>query len=213
MRIQSASATHAVSPCITPGHSSTRHHHRHEIGNFDHTLGSLTDSMANRLLAFQHGFYFEAKVLSAWRIYPESFSARSSLSAPENQRLIETAGNWIERHFPDDMRKYRKLFERRLRFNLARLRLVWRNAQTDVQEIADILNWGKFDRLVLRLASFPLFLSSKIILAWMTIRVWPYGLRAMFSSWWRNVTVNRRRRAELAPILHSTPKPDPKTVG
>ena len=135
------------------------------------------------------------------------------MSAPENQRLIETAGNWIERHFPDDMRKYRKLFERRLRFNLARLRLVWRNAQTDVQEIADILNWGKFDRLVLRLASCLLFLSSKIILAWMTIRVWPYGLRAMFSSWWRNVTVNRRRRAELAPILHSTPKPDPKTVG
>ena len=39
-----------------------------EIGNFDHTLGSLTDTMANRLLAFRHGFYFDTNVLSAWRV-------------------------------------------------------------------------------------------------------------------------------------------------
>jgi glycosyltransferase involved in cell wall biosynthesis len=184
-----------------------------EIGNFDHTLGSLTDSMANRLLAFQHGFYFEAKVLSAWRIYPESFSARSSLSAPENKRLIETAGNWIERHFPDDMRKYRQLFERRLRFNLARSRLVWRNAQTDVQEIADILNWGAFDRFFLRLASYSPYLSSKIILAWMAIRVRPYGLRAMLSYLWRSITVNRTRRRELTSLFQTTAPPDHTTVG
>jgi glycosyltransferase involved in cell wall biosynthesis len=184
-----------------------------EIGFFDSTLATLQDAMATRLLAFRHGFYFTPEVLATWRVIPESLSVRSSLLMSDNEALLRKARAWIGTNFPTDIKdEYAGLFDRRLRFNFARSRIVWRDDQTDVQAIADIFNWGIFDRLVLRIASYLPHLSSKLILAWITIRVRPYGLWSMFSSWWRNVTVNRIRRKELTPILKNVPAPNQSTV-
>jgi len=173
-----------------------------EIGYFDHALGSLTDTMANRLLAFRHGFFFEAQVLSAWRIYPESFSARSSLSASESARLVETARRWIEANFPADMREtYPRLFERRLRFNLARQRLVWAKGGIDRTGIAAVMRWGWFDRMVLRILSAVPGLRSRLVLAWLALRARPYGVGSLMRSFWRNLTLNRARRRILQAQL------------
>ena len=180
-----------------------------EIGFFDRSLAVLQDAMATRLLAFRHGFYFAPDVLATWRLIPGSLSVRSSLLIDDNEMLLYKAKVWIETHFPADIKdEYGRLFDSRLRFNFARSRLVWRNEETDTQGIADILHWGKVDRLVLRLASRLPFLSSKTILAWMTIRVRPYGFWSLFSAWLRGVTINQRRRAELVPVLQNAAMPD-----
>src|SRR5580698_1069970 len=51
-----------------------------EIGYFDASLGSIGDVLANRLLAFQHGFYFDPSVLGAYNKDPASFSGQIALS-------------------------------------------------------------------------------------------------------------------------------------
>jgi glycosyltransferase involved in cell wall biosynthesis len=173
-----------------------------EIGYFDHTLGSLTDTMANRLLAFRHGFYFEAKVLSAWRVYPESFSSRSSLSETESERLIRTAKQWIGTNFPADMREsYAPLFERRLRFSLALQRLVWADKVVDSAGIAEAMRWGGFDRTVLRVLAKMPYLRSRLVLGWLAVRARPYGFGALLRSFWRKLTLNRSRRRSLQAQL------------
>jgi glycosyltransferase involved in cell wall biosynthesis len=176
-----------------------------EIGYFDHSLGPLTDSLANRLLAARHGFFFEAKVLCAWRLYPESFSARSGLSATEGPRLIKTARRWIEDNFPADMRhSYALLAERRLRFNIARQRLVWASDKIDAAEIAALMQWGTFDQSVLRALSAMPIASSRLVLAWLAMRARPYGVGAMARSFLRNLALNRSRRRALQPLLAGT---------
>ena len=54
-----------------------------EIGYFDELLGTLCDGLAQRLLAFRHGFYFAAEIFAVWMIDPQSLSARTSLSVTE----------------------------------------------------------------------------------------------------------------------------------
>jgi glycosyltransferase involved in cell wall biosynthesis len=175
-----------------------------EIGGFDRTLGALSDGMANRLLACRYGFCFEPKVLAAWRLDPESFSARSALSPTESARLIDGAKKWIDRYFPDDIRdNYRQKFDRRTRFSMARIRLVWAKGKLDWAGIADLMQWRAFDRGVLRLlASVPL-LSASLALVWMVIRTRPFGSAVVAQMLWRNLTVNRTRRRELNRTLRS----------
>jgi glycosyltransferase involved in cell wall biosynthesis len=165
------------------------------IGYFDHTLGSMTDGMANRLLAVQHGFCFEPQMLAAWRVYPESFSARSVLSATESERLIATADAWIARNFPPDMRDwYRRIFDRRIRFNMARLRLVWRGDKIDCDGVAAVMHWGEGERRLLHgLAAVPL-LGPRLVLAWLVLRARPYSFTALMQMGWRALTTDRARR-------------------
>ena len=173
-----------------------------EIGYFDHSLGSLMDTMANRLLAFRHGFFFEAKVLSAWRVYPESFSARSSLSGTESERLISTAKRWIDANFPADIAEaYAPLFERRMRFSLARQRLVWTDGAIDSASIAAAMQWGWFDRAMLRILSAVPYLRSGLVMGWLLLRARPYGVGPMVRSFLRNVRLNRSRRRVLREQL------------
>jgi glycosyltransferase involved in cell wall biosynthesis len=172
-----------------------------EIGYFDRSLKTLQDAMATRLLAFRHGFCFSPEVLSAWRVIPESLSARASMSLADNEQLLAKAQNWIATNFPDDIKgEYATLFDRRMRFNFARARLVWRRGQTDVGSIADVLKLGRIDRAVLNLASYVPIVSSPLLLAWITIRVRPYGLKAIFAYVWR-ATANRTLRNNIAKII------------
>jgi glycosyltransferase involved in cell wall biosynthesis len=173
-----------------------------DLGYFDETLGTLGDGLTTHLLAFRHGFCFQAEVLATWRVYSTSLSAKSSLSLAENRRLLQVGADWITRHFPDDVRdSYRKLFDRRLRFNMARHWLLWSDRATGGNAIADLLDWGRFDRAVIRLLGHLPQMSSTFILAWMTLRLRPFSLRAMLGSWWHNNVVQRGRRASLAREL------------
>ena len=157
-----------------------------EIGYFDARLGSLGDVLANRLLAFKHGFYFDPDVLASYNKDPMSFSARNALSVSECRQMLDGASAWIAANLPADVRsEHTRLFDRRMRFGLARLWVIWRKTRLDADAMADILNFGVFDRAVLRaLAHFPLG-SSFLALGWMTIRVPPFSLPTLAQAWWR----------------------------
>ena len=157
-----------------------------EIGYFDARLGSLGDVLANRLLAFKHGFYFDPAILAAYNKDPMSFSARNALSVSECRRMLDAASAWIATNLPTDVRsEHAKLFDRRMRFGLARLWVIWRKARLDSDAMADILDFGAFDRAVLRaIAHIPLG-SSFLALGWMTIRLPPFSLPTLAQAWWR----------------------------
>ena len=157
-----------------------------DIGYFDARLGSLGDVLANRLLAFNHGFYFDPTVLAAYNKDPTSFSGRNALSVGDSLRLLAAARTWMAENLPADVRdQHARLFDRRMRFGLARLWAVWRNGKLDADAMADILDAGTFDRKVLRaLAHVPL-LSSFLALVWMTLRMPPFGLGSTLAGCWR----------------------------
>jgi glycosyltransferase involved in cell wall biosynthesis len=157
-----------------------------EIGYFDANLGSLGDVLANRLLAFQHGFYFDPAVLAAYNKDPTSFSARNALSVSESRRLLNSASSWIAANLPEDVRdEHGRLFDRRMRFALARLWVIWRNGRMDADSIADILDAVPFDRVVLRSLARASFGSGLLTLGWMTLRMPPFSVTAMLQAWWR----------------------------
>lgn len=181
-----------------------RHSHLKAIGYFDRSLRTLQDALATRLLAFRHGFYFQPDVLSTWRVIRGSLSVQSSLSLADNLALLELADDWIEAHFPADVKtQYVERFNARLRFNMARSRLVWSGGRVDEDAIAAILQWGPFKRRLLAIAARLPGLAPTAVLALMTIVEWPYSLRAMIASLWRNVTVNRMRRTALKRVIDS----------
>jgi glycosyltransferase involved in cell wall biosynthesis len=157
-----------------------------DIGYFDEHLGSLGDVLANRLLAFRHGFYFDPAVLAAYNKDPMSFSARNALSVRESRRFLDAAGTWIAKNLPEDVRdEHGRVFDRRMRFGLARLWIIWRDGQLKTDAIADILNFGTFDRAALRLLARSPFGSNLLVLGWMTLRMPPFSFRAMAAAWWR----------------------------
>ena len=184
------------------------------IGYFDPRLGSLGDTLANRLLAFQHGFYFDPTVLAAYNKDPTSFSARSALSVKDANNLLAAARSWIAENLPADIRgEHGRLFDRRMRFSFARLRVIWRDGRGD---IAEILNFGALDRAILKAASGVPFGSRFLMLGWIALRRPPFSLTAMVKAWWRARRFMRVDRGEIerqiAEVnkLGSTESPPPR---
>jgi glycosyltransferase involved in cell wall biosynthesis len=157
-----------------------------DIGYFDGRLGSLGDVLANRLLAFRHGFYFDPAVLAAYNKDPMSFSARNALSVDDSRRFLASASTWITENLPEDVREeHGRLFDRRMRFGLARLWVIWRNGKLNANAMADILNFGAFDRAVLGAIARTPVCSNVLALGWMALRMPPFGLAALVAAWWR----------------------------
>jgi hypothetical protein len=74
---------------------------------------------------------------------------------------------------------YREMFDRRLRFNMARHWLVWRDGKINAEAISELLNWHPFDwALGRRLALIP-WVGPMLVLAWMTVRMHPFGVTAL----------------------------------
>jgi glycosyltransferase involved in cell wall biosynthesis len=169
-----------------------------EIGYFDARLGTLGDVLANRLLAFRHGFYFDPAVLAAYNKDPMSFSARNALSVKESRRFLDEAAAWIADNLPADVRdEHGRLFDRRMRFGLARLWIIWRNGRLDANAIADILNFGGFDRAMLAALSRAPFGSGVLALGWMTLRMPPFSPAALATAWGRALYFRWFRRAAV----------------
>lgn len=170
------------------------------IGYFDPRLGSLGDTLANRLLAFQHGFYFDPTVLAAYNKDPTSFSARSASSVNDVNNLLAAARSWMAENLPADVRdEHGPLFDRRMRFSFARLRVIWRAGSRGTGDIAEILNFGPLDRAILRAASSIPLGSRFLTLGWIALRRPPFGLKATVEAWWR---ARRFKRVHGAEIEH-----------
>jgi glycosyltransferase involved in cell wall biosynthesis len=173
-----------------------------EIGGFNESLGSFCDGVTYRLLAFRRGFYYSNQLVAAWEINPDSFSARSALSGTENLRLIEAAKACISETFPPPLNtEYPELFARRLRFNMARVALIFSKENLDVQSVSDLVGFGVLDRLIMSMLGKAPYLSRVGILAWLTLRLHPFGIVALVRSWLDKLKNDRSRRKIAADLI------------
>jgi glycosyltransferase involved in cell wall biosynthesis len=173
-----------------------------EIGGFNDSLGSFCDGLTYRLLAVHKGFYYSDQIVAAWEINSDSFSARTSLSRNENLRLIEAAKACISQSFPPPLNAtYPELFARRMRFNMARLALVFSNENIDVQSISDLVGFGIRDRSIIGMLGGLPMLSRVGILAWLTLRLHPFGIAAFMRSWLDTLWNDRSRRKVAAHLI------------
>ena len=143
---------------------------------------------------------------AAWEINPGSFSARSALSGTENLRLIEAAKKCISQTFPPPLNtEYPELFARRLRFNMARLALIFSKENLDVQSIGDLVGFGILDRCIMSMLGKAAELSRVGILAWLTLRLHPFGIAPLVRSGldrlWND---SSRRKVATHLILRAT---------
>ena len=151
-----------------------------EIGYFDESLGTLCDGLAQRLLAFRHGFYFAAEILAVWMIDPQSLSAQTSLSVTESRRVIDAGTRWIAAHFPADVRdNYRAVFGRRLRFNMARQRLLGESRRSNPDAVCDLAGLGTARAVADPLAPPRPLLGNVLVLALITLRMRPMSTYAL----------------------------------
>ncbi len=186
-----------------------RRRHLAEIGYFDVHLGSLGDVLANRLLAFRHGFYFDPTILAAYNKDPMSFSARNALSVEDSRRFLAAASAWITTNLPEDVRdEHSRLFDRRMRFGLARLWVIWRKGKLNANAMADILNFGAFDRAILGAIARAPVGSSVLALGWMTLRMPPFSLTALIAAWWRAFRFRWGERGQVEGAIAKATKAD-----
>src|SRR5262245_25975965 len=95
-----------------------------------------------------------------------------------------SAGGGVPRSFRLMFRDtYREIFDRRLRFNMARHWLVWRGERINSGAISELLNWTRFDRLLSRQLSLVPRIGPLLVLALMTTRMRPFGMIALLRSW------------------------------
>jgi glycosyltransferase involved in cell wall biosynthesis len=177
-----------------------------EIGYFDPGLGSIGDVLANRLLAFRHGFYFDPAVLGVYNKDPSSFSGRSALSVDRSRQVLSAAQAWMVAKLPEDVRDdHSRLFDRRMRFGLARLWIVWGNRKKlDVNAISAIANFQNRDRKILELIAKAPMLSGVLVMGWMTLRLRPFSTGGLIAAFWRASTFRWFKRAEIQRRIDET---------
>jgi glycosyltransferase involved in cell wall biosynthesis len=154
-------------------------------GGFDETMGALGDYLIIRRLALECGFYFDPALVAAWQIYPESLSARSALSVKENTRLVGRVLAAVEASFPADIRQsYAERLGRRLRFNMARLWLVFHKHEIDTAGLAEVLQFAGLAQTGLGVAARLPF-ARFAVLAWTALVLRPYSVGAVLAGCWR----------------------------
>ena len=171
-----------------------------DIGGFDESLGSLCDGMAYRLLAFRNGFYFSDQLVAAWQVRPDSYSARTATSERENAKLVEKAKNWIGQSFPPPLNtEYPELFDRRLRFNMARLALLVPGVHA--KAISDLVALDDFDSRLISILGTKTQANRLAILVWLTLRLYPFAFVALARAWLDNLIKYHRQRSIAARAI------------
>jgi glycosyltransferase involved in cell wall biosynthesis len=154
-------------------------------GGFDETMGSFGDGLLVRRLALESGFYFDTALVAAWEIYPESLSARSALSVAENTELVSRGLAAVKTSFPQDIRDaYADRLGRRLRFNMARLWLVFNKHAIDTAGLTEVLQFKGVARSGLEIAARLPF-ARVAVLAWSALVLRPYSVGAVLAGYWR----------------------------
>jgi len=184
------------------------------IGGFDAALGSFCDGIVVRNLALLHGFYFDPEILAVCMVYPQSFSARSALSAIKSRALIDIVRERGVRTLPEDIRgRYSDLIARRLRFSMSRLSLVFTDSDPSADGVANVFGGSTIDRRVLSLLGQMSLVSRAAVLSWLFLRTRPFGVSSIIKSWWGHIWRDPSRRATASRLMAemaSTAKKDSK---
>jgi len=164
-----------------------------DIDGFDEALGSFSDGINYRLLAFRRGFYFSSHLTAAWEVRRDGFSGRSALSPTEGPRLVQAAKERLTLSCPSPLdSEYPQLYARRLRFNMARFALLSQHANS--KAIADLVALGDFDRRLISILGTKTSVSRLAILLWLIFRLHPYGFIALAGAGLRYLMKSRARR-------------------
>jgi glycosyltransferase involved in cell wall biosynthesis len=171
-----------------------------QIGGFDEDLGSFCDGLVYRRLAFDKGFYYSDRLVATWQIRADSLSASSSQSQTESDRLITAVKGSIARSFPAPLNKdYPAVFERRLRFNMARMVLSLDTA--DIQAIAELAGMRGLERRIVSSLGPNSMPVRTAILLWLTLRLRPFGFSALVRALFNSLTKNRLRLATAKRLI------------
>ena len=176
-------------------------------GGFDETMGALGDGLMVRRLALESGFCFDPALVAAWEIYPESLSARSALSVAENTRSIGRAIAAVRATFPADIREsYAERLGRRLRFNMARLWLVFDKQAIDTAGLSEVLQFKGAARTGLGVAA-RLPLPRLMVLAWAAMVLRPYSIGAILVGYWRAIMARCFELPRLRKVFAASYRP------
>jgi glycosyltransferase involved in cell wall biosynthesis len=152
------------------------------LGGFDESLGSFSDAFLARQLALGSGFYFLAEILGYWRIHGENYSTITATSPDAVSGGIEKLRSVIVKSslFPSG---YDDLFERRTRFNAARLALIQDSTlSAKAERTAALLNAGRAERYWIQLLLIFGTPGRLMSLAWVTLRTHPMSLLRMLTQ-------------------------------
>ena len=112
-----------------------------EIGYFDSRSARFATAWRSGFLRFATDSDLAAEIFAAWMVDPKSLSAQTSMSVTESRRVIDAETLWIAAHFPADVRdNYRAVCARRLRFNMARQRLLGQCRRSNPDTVCDLLD-------------------------------------------------------------------------
>ena len=177
--------------------------HLRDIGGFDPALGSFCDALVVRELAARSGFCFAPQILAAWTIGADSYSATTAQDPDAAMEQADRARKALDRStladlFPD----YGALHDRRLRFNVLRNYLGWREQDADPVKIAGLVHRNPKSvtaRFTRSIASFSVARAPgrKALLACATIIMRPYGWGTLIASAISNGLAFRRNRARV----------------
>jgi len=151
-----------------------------DLGGFDASLGASSDGMMQRRMAVRWGFCFIPEVLGTWRLHGANFSTSAVESAEKVDQLIELNQRVVAAEppglFPEG---YAQLFERRLRFNAARVALLHCDNKTPSDEqlwaICSIVHATWIDRMMLRTFQRLKLASALLMMGWLAMRLRPFS--------------------------------------
>jgi glycosyltransferase involved in cell wall biosynthesis len=171
-----------------------------ELGGFDPALGALCDGILQRRLAVHFGYVYLPELLAFWRIHGSNYSVTSTTNATSLEHSIAVAKAALEREpaglFPD---AYPALFERRLRFNAARLLIEGLEPSAEAaQLVAAAMGGHDTDRLALHNLTRLKGAFRPMAMTWITLRLRPFAWSWLLSEGMR------RARGKLAARPRST---------
>ena len=149
-----------------------------ELGGFDEQLGSLSDGMLQRRLAVRWGYVFSPEILGIWRVHGANYSVTSVADAAVVERMIADSRRMLAAEaadlFPAD---YAATFERRLRFNSARLAVMQLAVHPGIApDIARIVCGNRVDTTALMIAARLGPLAQLAATAWIAMRLRPFAI-------------------------------------
>jgi glycosyltransferase involved in cell wall biosynthesis len=165
-----------------------------ELAGFDATLGSLSDGILQRRMAVRWGYAFVPSLLGVWRVHGTNYSVASVTEPATLERLIGISRDILASEPPDLFPAgYPEKFERRLRFNAARLLVGDVGEQAEApQRIRWTIRGTALDQRVLaacsRLAGSTggMRPGRWLAMAWLTLRLRPISPRWLIrEAFWR----------------------------
>lgn len=164
------------------------------LGGFDARLRSLSDGILQRRLAVRYGYCFVPDVLGVWRVHGENYSV-ASVTAPETLDAMLAASRAVlypetPALFPPG---YPEVFDRRLRFNAARLLIAdLGHTSETAARINATIRGTVLDRCVLSIATLVARLPMTAPLArlsvtgWLVLRLAPLRMSWLLrEAFWR----------------------------